>query len=141
MNEAKEGPVAFPIGIGSFNGADLPKRRDELTPEPPAELSTLAPQPQRSPVVGGAPAERPLSGVRIVDLTNTWAAPRAATLLAELGADVIKLEGIEWMDMLRGFTEPPPVDPLLPIQRSGRPAVGPLPHVARCRAGQAVRRH
>lgn len=62
----------------------------------------------------GATPDQPLHGVRVIDLTNTWAAPRAATLLADLGAEVIKVEGLDWMDMLRGFTSPPPNNPSYP---------------------------
>src|SRR5262249_32759427 len=62
---------------------------------------------------------RPLAGVRVVDLTNTWAGPRCATLLGDLGAEVIKLEGVEWMDMLRGFTTPPAPNPSYPHNDPG----------------------
>src|SRR5690606_12913982 len=66
-----------------------------------------------------ATPDQPLKGVRVVDLTNTWAAPRAATLLADLGAEVIKVEGLDWMDMLRGFTAPPADSPAYPRSTPG----------------------
>lgn len=46
---------------------------------------------------------RPLSGVRVVDFTTAWAGPRLGTYLAELGAEVIHLESIQYLDVHRGW--------------------------------------
>jgi crotonobetainyl-CoA:carnitine CoA-transferase CaiB-like acyl-CoA transferase len=46
----------------------------------------------------------PLSGVRIVDLTMAWAGPMAVRFLADMGAEVIKIEAATHMDRWRGGT-------------------------------------
>lgn len=48
-------------------------------------------------------AERlPLAGIRIVDISNVFSLPYASGLLADLGAEVIKVEGPSRLDVARG---------------------------------------
>ena len=44
----------------------------------------------------------PLEGVRIIDLSMWFAGPMATRLLADMGAEVIKIESIQHMDPWRG---------------------------------------
>ena len=53
-------------------------------------INTLPPTP--SPTVGDVQAKLPLADVRVLEITNLIAGPIAGRLLADIGADVIKLE-------------------------------------------------
>jgi crotonobetainyl-CoA:carnitine CoA-transferase CaiB-like acyl-CoA transferase len=85
------GPVVLPGTPIAFSGT--PARIGPLPTAgrlaPAGELWD-APRPHASPA-GPAPA-LPLSGLRVIDLSTFLAAPFASTLLAELGATVIKVE-------------------------------------------------
>lgn len=63
----------------------------------------------------------PLSGVRVLDLTRLLPGPYATLLLADLGADVIKVESPAKPDYLRFF--PPPADRAFAILNRGKRSV------------------
>ena len=50
----------------------------------------------------------PLTGIRVVEATNWMAAPGAAAILADMGADVVKVEPLTG-DAVRGLIRPPRV--------------------------------
>lgn len=53
--------------------------------------------------------KRPLDGIRVADLTMMWAGPYATKLLAEMGAEVIKVESPRAWDNIRTLLPQPGV--------------------------------
>ncbi|MGD9894056.1 MAG: CoA transferase [Dehalococcoidia bacterium] len=89
--------------------------RDHWNSTPPLELPALNTDPL-------------LAGVRVLDLTTAWIGPYAGMQLADLGADVIKIEGPQRPDVWRFF------------YATGAPGLGP-PSVARPGAHQGNTSH
>ena len=96
------------IGAARFEAPVLPQR---LTATPPTAVGVapLAGQhsetwrPSPPPLRGaGAGGGLPLEGLRIIDLTMGWAGPLGTRQVADLGAEVIKVEGRGYPDWWRG---------------------------------------
>ena len=63
----------------------------------------------------GAPGDGPLAGIRVLDLSMGWSGPLAGRHFADLGAEVIKIEGCAHVDWWRGWNalvaaDPPPYE-------------------------------
>jgi crotonobetainyl-CoA:carnitine CoA-transferase CaiB-like acyl-CoA transferase len=101
VDDPSAGPISYPklpyrMSSGASREAAAPRlgehgeaiRRDWQAAEAPA-------------AVAAEPAELPLSGIRVLDVTHAWAGPFGGMQLGFLGADMIKVEGARRPDGTR----------------------------------------
>ncbi|MGE4043775.1 MAG: CaiB/BaiF CoA transferase family protein [Acetobacteraceae bacterium] len=101
--------VPVRIGQTGFEAPILPQHLERTPPRQGGD-APLANEdhavwsvPASARPAGAAPAgSLALEGLRIIDLTMGWAGPTAARHLADLGAEIIKVEACQYPDWWRG---------------------------------------
>jgi crotonobetainyl-CoA:carnitine CoA-transferase CaiB-like acyl-CoA transferase len=95
------------IGTATFEAPVLPQRLTQTPPAaegraPMAGADTAHWQAAPSVLRRDGRAGLPLAGIRIVDMAMGWAGPLTTRQMADLGAEIIKVEGRAYPDWWRG---------------------------------------